>query len=158
TAGTTPPAPPPPLPHVDDTRYATVRRAFTMRAALYHALENALDVPHTAFLHGGLFRTQRDPHDIDVVVRRGRDRVEAEYVGEPRPSGLVGRLLAPGGGVVVHFDRFLLPSIAQVEYRLGTDNHLLVTSMMTPVTEFETRVFAVIALRLRHGTRLVAPL
>ena len=30
-------------------------------------------------------------------VRRGRRRVEAEYVGEPRPPGLVARLLAPSG-------------------------------------------------------------
>jgi hypothetical protein len=115
-------------------------------------------VPHTAFLHAGLFRTRRDPHEIEVIVRRRADRVEAEYVGEPRPSGVVGRLLAPGGGVVVHFDRFLLPCLAQVEYRLGDDNHLVVTSAMTPVADFETRVFAVVSLRLRIGTRLVVPL
>jgi hypothetical protein len=60
--------------------------------------------------------------------------------------------------VVVHFDRFLLPCLAQVEYRLGDDNHLVVTSAMTPVGEFETRVFAVVSLRLRVGTRLVVPL
>jgi phenylpropionate dioxygenase-like ring-hydroxylating dioxygenase large terminal subunit len=153
-----PAAPPPRIPHLDDPRYATIRRTFTIQAALFHALENALDVPHTAFLHGGLFRTQRDPHEIDVIVRRSADRVEAEYVGEPRPKGLVGRLLAPGGGVVTHFDRFLLPSLAQVEYRLGEENHLVVTSAMTPVADYETRVFAVVSLRLRAATRLVVPL
>jgi phenylpropionate dioxygenase-like ring-hydroxylating dioxygenase large terminal subunit len=158
TADTTPTQPPPRIPHLDDARYATIRRVFTIQAALFHALENALDVPHTAFLHAGLFRTRHDPHEIEVIVRRTANRVEAEYVGEPRPSGIVGRLLAPGGGVVVHFDRFLLPSLAQVEYRLGEDNHLVVTSAMTPVAEFETRVFAVVSLRLRVGTRLVVPL
>jgi phenylpropionate dioxygenase-like ring-hydroxylating dioxygenase large terminal subunit len=158
TPDATPTRPPPRIPHLDDSRYATIRRVFTIQAALFHALENALDVPHTAFLHAGLFRTRRDPHEIEVIVRRMADRVEAEYVGEPRPSGIVGRLLAPGGGVVVHFDRFLLPCLAQVEYRLGDDNHLVVTSAMTPVGEFETRVFAVVSLRLRVGTRLVVPL
>ena len=76
-------------------------------------------MPHTLFLHGGLFRTAERRNDIEVIVRRREDGVEAEFVGEPRPSGIVGRLLAPGGGVVEHVDRFILPSVAQVEYRLG---------------------------------------
>jgi Vanillate O-demethylase oxygenase C-terminal domain len=111
--------------------------------------ENALDVPHTAFLHGGLFRgAGRDPVEIEVVVRTSPDRIEAEYVGEPRPPGVAGRLLAPGGGVVRHWDRFILPSIAQVEYRLE-DNHLLVTSALTPVTPTETRLHAAVTFSLR---------
>ena len=36
------------------------------------------------------------------------DRVEAEYLGEPRPEGLAARILSPSGGTVVHFDRFFL--------------------------------------------------
>ena len=78
-----------------------------MTAGLHAALENTLDVPHTAFLHGGLFRGGRPPVDIEVVVRHTADGVEAEYLGEPRPPGLAGRILAPEGGVVTHVDRFL---------------------------------------------------
>jgi len=78
--------------------------------------------------------------------------VEAEYVGEPRPEGLAGRVLAPEGGIVTHVDRFLLPSIAQVEYRLGA-NHLLVTSAFTPVGEHETLLHSAVtfSLRLPHA-------
>lgn len=158
TPDATPVADPPRFPHLGERGYATIHQSLVLPGALFHALENALDVPHTAFLHAGLFRTSRRRHEVDVVVRRYGDRAEAEYVGEPRPTGLVGRLLAPGGGVVEHVDRFLLPSIAQVEYRLGDDNHLLVTSAMTPVDERTTHVWAVIALRLRIPSRLVAPL
>jgi phenylpropionate dioxygenase-like ring-hydroxylating dioxygenase large terminal subunit len=146
------------FPHLGERGYATIRRDFTMQAALFHAVENALDVPHTAYLHGGLFRSSRRPHDIEVVVRRSKDCAEAEFIGEPRPTGIVGRLLAPGGGVVVHFDRFLLPSIAQVEYRLGDHSHLVITSAMTPVTDFVTRLWVVIVVRLRMGAALVARL
>jgi phenylpropionate dioxygenase-like ring-hydroxylating dioxygenase large terminal subunit len=149
---------PPRFARVDAPGYATIRQALSFPGTLFHALENALDVPHTAFLHAGLFRTSRRRHEIDVVVRRFADRAEAEYVGEPRPTGLVGRLLAPGGGVVVHVDRFLLPSVAQVEYRLGDDNHLLVTSAMTPVDDFVTQVWTVVSLRLRIPTRLLVPI
>jgi phenylpropionate dioxygenase-like ring-hydroxylating dioxygenase large terminal subunit len=141
-----------------DARYATIRRSVTMPGPMRHALENALDVPHTAFLHGGLFRTAARRHDIEVRIHRDGGGAVAEYVGEPRPSGLVGRVLSPGGGTVEHFDRFIMPSIAQVEYRLGDASHLLNTAAMTPVSASETRVWAVIQLRLPVPSRLVAPL
>jgi phenylpropionate dioxygenase-like ring-hydroxylating dioxygenase large terminal subunit len=136
------------FPCVDEPGYETVRRSLSVAAGLHAALENTLDVPHTAFLHGGLFRGGREPVDIGVVVRHTADGVEAEYLGEPRPPGLAGRVLAPGGGVVTHVDRFLLPSIAQVEYRLGR-NHLVTTSAFTPVAELETRLHAAVTFRVR---------
>jgi phenylpropionate dioxygenase-like ring-hydroxylating dioxygenase large terminal subunit len=138
---------PPRFPGVDQPGYVTVRRSLRVAATLHAALENTLDVPHTAFLHGGLFRGGRPPVDIDVVVREGDGWVEAEYLGEPRPSGIAGRLLAPEGGVVKHVDRFLMPSIAQVEYRLGR-HHLVVTSAFTPVSDFDTRLHAAVTFRL----------
>ncbi|MEW6271566.1 MAG: aromatic ring-hydroxylating dioxygenase subunit alpha [Thermodesulfobacteriota bacterium] len=149
---------PPPLPHAADAGYTTVVRELEMECTLHAALENALDVPHTAFLHRGLFRGGGERHEIKAVVRASRRGVEAEYVGEPRPPGLAGRLLSPSGGIVEHWDRFLLPSIAQVEYRLGTENHLLVTSLCTPVGDFTTRMLAVVSFRLRVPGSFVRPL
>jgi len=145
------------FPKVDE-RYATIRRSVTMPGPMRHALENALDVPHTAFLHRGLFRGAGERHEVTAIVRTSGRGVEAEYVGEPRPPGLAGRLLSPSGGIVEHWDRFLLPSIAQVEYRLGPENHLLVTSLCTPETDFRTRLFAVVSFRLRAPGWIVRPL
>lgn len=136
------------FPLLDQPGYVHVRREFTVASTMHAAIENALDVPHTAFLHGGLFRKAEKKNDLEVIVRRYADRIEAEYVGEPRPPGIAGRVLAPGGGVVTHFDRFLLPCIAQVEYRLGTRSHLVTTSAMVPVSDLETRVYAVVSFRL----------
>ncbi|HZQ79018.1 MAG TPA: aromatic ring-hydroxylating dioxygenase subunit alpha [Acidimicrobiia bacterium] len=143
------------FPCVGAPGYDTVRRSLRAAGTLHAVAENALDVPHTAFLHGGLFRgAGRAPVEIDVVVRAGADRIEAEYIGEPRPPGVAGRLLAPGGGVVQHWDRFILPSIAQVEYRLE-DNHLLVTSALTPVTPTETLLHSAVTFSLRVPHRVV---
>jgi hypothetical protein len=103
-------------------------------------------VPHTAYLHRGLFRGVKK-NEITAIVRRAADRVEAEFVGEPRPTGVMGRILAPRGGTVVHFDRFILPSIAQVEYALGEKNHLFVTSALTPISDFVTKLWAVVTFR-----------
>ncbi|HJK90684.1 MAG TPA: aromatic ring-hydroxylating dioxygenase subunit alpha [Polyangiaceae bacterium LLY-WYZ-15_(1-7)] len=135
------------FPHVDDPRYVTVRQTIDMRGTLHAAAENALDVPHTAFLHRGLFRGTGDRNEIDVEVRRWHDRVEAEYFGEPRPEGLIGRVLAPRGGTVEHVDRFLLPCIAQVEYRLG-ESHVVASTALTPIRDHETRLFGAVSFRL----------
>lgn len=133
----------------DDPDYLIVRRAVRASATVHAVAENALDVPHTAFLHGGLFRNDGDRQPIQCVVQRWADRVECEYIGEARPEGIVGRVLSPSGGTVVHFDRFILPSVVQVEYRIGTENHVLVDAALTPVDDFDTILNAVVAVRTR---------
>jgi phenylpropionate dioxygenase-like ring-hydroxylating dioxygenase large terminal subunit len=148
-----PSSPPYSFPHLGDARYGSIRFASDVEATLQATLENMLDVPHTAFLHRGLFRGG-PKRPITAIVRRFGDRAEVEYIGEPRPSGLAGRLLAPRGGTVVHFDRFLLPSIAEVEYRLG-ESHLVVTNALTPVTDFHTRFVSVASFRLPLPSLLV---
>lgn len=137
--------------------YTTVVQVVEADGTLYSTLENALDVPHTAFLHRGLFRSESRGITITAKVHRTKDRVEAEYVGEPRPPGLIGKILSPSGGIVTHYDRFILPSVAQVEYRIGTENHILVDSVMTPVDDFRTRVFAVVSFRARLPHFIVKP-
>ncbi len=145
------------LPHIEGAM--TVHEKFEVHGSVHAVAENALDVPHTAFLHGGLFRSRGgERNEIEVRVRRTSDRVEATYMGEPRPSGIAGKLLAPRGGTVEHTDRFILPSIAQVEYRVGDDTHLLVTSFLTPVSDFVTTMFVTVQLRIPRGLRLVLPL
>ncbi len=142
---------------ISDSRYTTVRRAVEAKGTLFSTIENALDVPHTAFLHRGLFRSESRGITIRAEVQRTHDRVVAEYIGEPRPPGLVAKILSPSGGEVTHFDRFLLPSVAQVEYRIGEENHILVDSVMTPVDDFLTRVYAVVSYRMRLPSFLVQP-
>jgi phenylpropionate dioxygenase-like ring-hydroxylating dioxygenase large terminal subunit len=145
------------FPHFGEAGFTSVTRSFTVNATLHAVAENALDVPHTAFLHGGLFRTAEKKNEIEVVVRRHDTFAEAEYLGEPAPKGMVGRLLAPGGGVVRHFDRFLLPSVTMVEYHLGESSHLFSTAALTPVNDFETAVHAVVTYKLPVPGWLVRP-
>ena len=141
----------------DATDYLVVKRAVRAKATVHAMAENALDVPHTAFLHGGLFRNDGGRQPIQCVVQRWADRVECEYVGEARPEGIVGRILSPSGGTVVHFDRFFLPSVLQVEYRIGTENHVLVDAALTPVDDFDTVLYAVVAVKTRIPGWLLKP-
>ena len=146
------------LPSIDEPGYDTVRQQVQAEGTLHATVENALDVPHTAFLHKGLFRGTGKTNCIKAVITRDAKSVTTEYIGEPRPEGLVGRMLSPSGGIVTHFDRFILPSIAQVEYSIGTENHILVTTLCTPVEDFVTRLFAVVTFRTRLPGRLVKTL
>lgn len=155
---TTPQNEPYVFPHANERGYTSVSDVLDVRASLHAVAENALDVPHTAFLHGGLFRNaSRARREIEVIVRRTSDRVEAEYVGESRPPGIVARFLAPRGGEVIHYDRFILPCVAQVEYKLG-DSHLCISAALSPVEDYVTRLFVMFTFKLPIPGALVTPI
>ena len=59
----------------DQPGYLTVRHEVSAECSIHAIAENALDVPHTAFLHGGLFRSAKVRNRIQAVVERFHDRV-----------------------------------------------------------------------------------
>ncbi len=136
------------IPCADQPGYLTIREQLEMPGPLDAVAENALDVPHTAFVHAGLFRKNKDRTVIEVVIRTLDGGVEAQFIGEERPKGLIGRILAPQGGEVLHWDRFLLPCVAQVEYRLGERSHIITTAALTPRTRYVTDLFATVAVKV----------
>jgi phenylpropionate dioxygenase-like ring-hydroxylating dioxygenase large terminal subunit len=138
--------------------YATIRHMLELEGSVHATIENALDVPHTAFLHSGLFRKKGSNNPIEAIIRRKGTTVEAEFIGEPAPKGLMGRILAPKGGCVEHYDRFILPSIAQVEYRMGEKNHIMATSFCTPISDFKTRLYGVANIHLPAPNWLLSTL
>jgi phenylpropionate dioxygenase-like ring-hydroxylating dioxygenase large terminal subunit len=151
----------PALPDVLNTPgYTTVRRHVSAPASLYRTVENALDVPHTSVLHRGLFRSG-ERQRISVTVRRFHDRAEAEYVGERPPSGALSWVLTLGLPrdqkklTVQHWDRFILPSTLQVEYRLGSAAHFLITAYCRPVSVRQTDLFVVASFRTSFPGALV---
>ncbi|NOQ84765.1 MAG: Rieske 2Fe-2S domain-containing protein [Myxococcales bacterium] len=146
-AGVDPDSGPYEIPFADHPGYLTIRERLEMPGPLEAVAENALDVPHTAFVHAGLFRKNKDRRLIEVVIRALDGGAEAQFIGEQRPEGLAGRLLAPQGGEVLHWDRFLLPCIAQVEYRLGDRTHIVATTALTPRTPNVTDLFATVAVK-----------
>jgi phenylpropionate dioxygenase-like ring-hydroxylating dioxygenase large terminal subunit len=158
TVGARPAREPFALPLADDSAYTTISHVQDFEGSVHAVAENALDVPHTAFVHRGLFRSGGEKRSIDVDFQRYSDRVVAEYIGEPRPDGIIGRALSPGGGVVRHWDRFYLPCIAQVEYQLGDDSHVVATTALTPIADHKTRMFASVSFRMPIPGALVGTL
>jgi nitrite reductase/ring-hydroxylating ferredoxin subunit len=121
-------------------------------ATMHAAIENTLDVPHTAFLHRGLLRGAA-PNEITAVRRPIPGGVEVQYLGEPFGLGFV-RL--DGGEELIHFDRFVLPCVAQVEYRAGPWLQIVNSVLHLPLDRFRTRAWFVLRANSdRLPTRLV---
>jgi phenylpropionate dioxygenase-like ring-hydroxylating dioxygenase large terminal subunit len=142
-------------PHADSADFRNFHLDYRVEATLHATLENMLDVPHTAFLHRGLFRGGAQRR-LRAIVRRSEDCVQVQYVGEPLPTGLAARILGLGensegagnkDGTVEHHDRFILPSISQVDYGFGS-SRLIATSLLTPESDFVTRFHTIISYRM----------
>ena len=115
---------------------------YDLECTLHAALENHLDVPHTAFLHRGIFRGG-DRREIEVIRREVENGVEVEYVGEP--VGL-GPVRGKQGSELTfdHWDRFFMPGVAQIEYRVGTWLRIVNTILHLPLAPHRTRAWFVV--------------
>ena len=117
-------------------------------ATLENIAENFLDATHTHFIHAGLIRNNNQRQEITVKITRNAQMVEAVYFGEQTISGLIYQVLAPGCKEVNSIGRFILPSIAQLEYRTDKEDYKLFISLfLTPVTEKITKAYAVVTFR-----------
>jgi phenylpropionate dioxygenase-like ring-hydroxylating dioxygenase large terminal subunit len=141
------------VPESRDPSYTTVLRRVAFPGGMQAVIENALDVPHTAVLHRGLFRSGAEGMSVDVIRRRFRTWAEAEFVGERAPQGILGRFLTLGSKKTLrevklqHWDRFILPGVLQVEYRIGPRSHFLITGFCSPLSPTETTLFALVCLK-----------
>lgn len=141
-----PPGEPLDFPHDSSPgwRHFTMERIF--EGAAFHCVENFLDVPHTAHVHRDLFRGA-ESKEIELEITRGADWIQAEFLGEERMDSWIGRLLVPEGSRIVHTDRFQLPYVTRVDYRMSEKRHYVVMSQCTPETPGRTRVFTWMAFR-----------
>ena len=150
-AGGTPTREPFAMPDLINSVHATKKRKkwqtgqvvfpVDLDATLHAALENTLDVPHTAFLHKGIFRGKR-LKELHAVRKDFEGGVEVEFLGEPVGLGPI-----QGGPLAKktfkHWDRFLMPSIAQVEYRVDDWVEIFNNVIHVPLSPTVTRAWFV---------------
>jgi phenylpropionate dioxygenase-like ring-hydroxylating dioxygenase large terminal subunit len=125
-------------------------------ATLHAALENTLDVPHTAFLHKGIFRGKR-LKELTAVRRDFDGGVEVEFIGEPVGIGPI-----QGGPLAKktfqHWDRFVMPCVAQVEYRVEDWLEIFNNVIHVPLSPTVTRAWFVFRWWTPLPARLLAPI
>lgn len=155
--GRQPPTRPPfAFPHRGEAGWTTFFMHTRFGAPIETCLENFLDVPHTLFVHPGLFRDGRQ-RPTRARVRRFHDSAEAEFLDEQPLQGFGPRLLFPENTVMRHTDRFILPSITRVDYTFGEQYAFIITSQCTQRAEFVVDVTTAITWRLRLPAWLIRP-
>jgi phenylpropionate dioxygenase-like ring-hydroxylating dioxygenase large terminal subunit len=112
----------------------------------FNCVENFLDVPHTAHVHRGLFRGA-EAKLVEIEITSGANWIQAEFLEEERMESLIGRLLFKKEGAIVHTDRFQLPYVTRVDYRMAESRQYIVMSQCTPIDDERTRVFTYMAYR-----------
>jgi phenylpropionate dioxygenase-like ring-hydroxylating dioxygenase large terminal subunit len=155
TADEMPTGEPVQLPDLGGRGTGEVVFAYDLDCTLHAALENALDVPHTAFLHRGIFRGG-EPREITAVRRDVPGGAEVQYLGEP--VGL-GRIRGGEDAEMTfdHWDRFLLPSTAQIEYRVDGWLRIVNTILHLPLSPTRTRAWFVVRWWTRAPAAVVRP-
>jgi len=142
-----PTEPPYALPEIATKSYRTMILENELSTSLHRLAENFLDGTHTHFVHNGLIRKEQVRKETQVKVVRTSHQVEAQYINEETLSGLIVKLLAPGSQRIDAFGRFLIPGIAQLEYRTDREYKLFISACITPISENKIKVFSVMSFR-----------
>lgn len=113
----------------------------TVQASLLNAAENLLDGTHTHFVHAGLIRTDQHRSPLTATVQTTANQVEVTYQNEALQSGLIARLFDRHRSR--SYGRFLLPSVAQLEYQSKERPRMLITAFLIPISQSETQAYIV---------------
>ncbi len=144
------------FPHYGEQGWTTFFMQTRFHAPVDMCLENFLDVPHTIFVHPGLFRNE-DQDTVQTRVTRSGESVVVTFLDEKPMEGIGPRLVFPRGVKQKHTDRFILPSISRVDYEYGSDHKFLIVSQCTQREEFVVDVTTAITWKLPLPTLITRP-
>lgn len=132
--------PPFKMPHYGERGFKTVRLQNRFRNNVTNCAENFIDVPHTVFVHPGIFRKPRGQELSAKVVRR-QGQVHAEYLGETSNLGWFSWFLNPKSKTIKHTDSFYMPNVTSVTYEFGPRRIFVITSQSVPAADDDTVVY-----------------
>ncbi len=128
------------MPYYGEPGWETVRVINRFHNNVTNCAENFIDIPHTASVHPGVFRTPRK-QKLEMTVERRNGSVLVNYRNETTNLGWYTRFLNPKGDEIKHTDSFYMPNITSVEYNMGADRRFFITSQSIPETENSTLVY-----------------
>lgn len=144
------------MPYYQQPGWETVRVINRFRNNVTNCAENFIDIPHTAFVHPGVFRTSRK-QKLEMTVKRDNGSVFAEYRHETTNLGWFTRFLNRKGYEIRHIDTFHMPNVTSVEYDMGLHRRLLITSQSIPETEDSTLVYTDVTYNYGFWNKLAKP-
>ncbi|MGL5065560.1 MAG: Rieske 2Fe-2S domain-containing protein [Microcoleus sp.] len=144
------------MPHYQQPGWETVRVINRFHNNVTNCVENFIDIPHTAFVHPGIFRNSRQ-QQIEMIVERKNGAVLVEYSNETNNLGWYSRFLNQQGNRIKHSDRFYMPNITCVEYQMANNRHLFITSQSIPETENSTLVYTDVTYNYGFWNKIARP-
>ncbi|MGF6244207.1 phenylpropionate dioxygenase-like ring-hydroxylating dioxygenase large terminal subunit [Paraburkholderia sp. GAS38] len=108
--------------------------------------QNFMDVPHTVFVHDGIFRSSRGSA-MEATVALKAESVEVTYHDDHDKIGMMDWLTNPDHEPLVHTDRFFAPNVTRCDYSWGSRSGFLIVSQITPIDAWRSRVYTYIAYR-----------
>ena len=129
-----------PMPHHGEPGWCHIRLLNRFRNTVTNCVENFVDIPHTAYVHRGIFRSPRRQR-LEATVTREGGSVRVVYRNETTNLGIFSWFLNGSGRRIDHVDSFHMPNITCVEYRFGSGKRFIITSQSVPVTDCETLVY-----------------
>jgi phenylpropionate dioxygenase-like ring-hydroxylating dioxygenase large terminal subunit len=145
-----------PMPHSGEPGWRRVRLVNRFASSVTNCAENFVDIPHTAYVHAGIFRSQRNER-LQAWIVRTEGSVRVTYRNERRNLGWFAWFLNGSDREITHTDSFFMPNVTCVEYGFGRGRHLVITSQCVPVTADETLVYTDRAFRYGAWSRLATP-
>jgi phenylpropionate dioxygenase-like ring-hydroxylating dioxygenase large terminal subunit len=128
------------MPCYGERGYQTLRLQHLFENNVTNCAENFVDIPHTTYVHPGIFRYDRR-QKLTAEVKRTEGSVIARYGRETDNFGIFSKFLNPSGREIEHIDEFHMPNITSVHYRFGGKKHFIITSQSIPVSEEQTLVY-----------------
>ena len=128
------------MPYYRQPGWETVRVINRFNNNITNCAENFIDIPHTVTVHPGIFRNSRKQR-LNMTIERKNGSVLVEYFQETNNLGWYTKFLNPSGTQIKHTDSFHMPNITSVEYDLGKNRRLFITSQSIPETEDSTLVY-----------------
>ncbi|OUS32539.1 phenoxybenzoate dioxygenase [Gammaproteobacteria bacterium 45_16_T64] len=143
--------------HYKEKGWNTIRLINRFDNNVTNCVENFIDIPHTVYVHPGIFRNPRK-QQIDVDVQRIDGAVKASYLNETDNFGWFSKLLNSEGSGISHTDEFFMPNVSCVEYIFGPKRHFIITSQSIPLENDETLVYTDLTYNYGIWNKLAAPI
>jgi phenylpropionate dioxygenase-like ring-hydroxylating dioxygenase large terminal subunit len=143
------------MPHYRAPGFLHLRLQNRFRNSVTNCVENFIDIPHTAYVHERIFRSQRGER-IRASIVRERGSVRIDYRDERSNLGRYRWFLNARGDEVLHTDTFHAPNVTSVTYAIGGKT-FVITSQSIPVGAQETLVYTDLTYSFGPWTRLAAP-
>ncbi|NEO28741.1 MAG: aromatic ring-hydroxylating dioxygenase subunit alpha [Kamptonema sp. SIO4C4] len=149
--------PPFTMPFYGQSGWETVRVVNRFPNTVTNCAENFIDIPHTATVHPGIFRSPRKQR-LEMTVTRKNGSVFVQYRKETNNLGWYSRFLNQRGSEIQHTDYFVMPNITSVEYNMGRHRRLFITSQSIPETDNSTLVYTDVTYNYGIWNKLARPL